>query len=431
MIRSARLNNIQASLAIACLIAATASAASGPSEVWRNWEYFRTIRTTNVPAPQLVEFFIPNDLYAKAQPNLNDLRIVDDQGREVAYVFPNIDSIPEPFQVSSKIIERSHSPGKYSQVVLDMEKNSGGPGASRTHCMATLDIAADNFFAWVEVAVSDDAKDWRLVKDQAPIFRFRTENREGTQTIKYTRTNAEYLRLRVLNSKSTITIGGVTVFDDILPDKQFLPVGFTLHEETLPQRTAWRVDLPAGSIPISQIQFTTPQDEFDRSVQVLTSEDGRQWQSAGGGDIYRFRQGGKVAEMLSVPVHPGLMNHIWRIEVVNGNDAALENIHADLMTTPRRVVFKQEPGRSYMLIYGQPLAREPRYDLELIVSKDAKGSSEAALGESQVNSNYVDPEPWTEKHSALLWIAMGIAAALLGYAAIGALRTSAREKMSE
>ncbi len=418
---------IAAGLAIAC-IGAAAIAATALPDAWKNWQYLRKIQTGTIQQPQLVEFFLPNDVYAGAQPNLNDLRIVDDQGREVAYVFPNIASIPEPFEVGSKIIERSHSPGQFSQVVLDVGQAAGQPGAARRHCMATLDVAGDNFFAWVEVAVSDDAKEWRVVKDEAPIFRFRAENREGTQTVNYPQASAQYLRLRVVESKAAIAINGVSVFDDALPDKQYNPAGFALHEETMPQRSAWRVDLPAGSIPVTQVRFTTSQEEFDRSVQVSTSGDGRQWRAAGSGDIYRFHQANKVSEQLNVQVQADLTSRMWRIEVLNGNDAPLEDIHAELMNTPRRVLFKQQPGRSYMLIYGQPLAHEPRYDLELIVSKEAKGSSEVTLGESQPNSGYVDPQPWTEKHGALLWIALGVAAVLLGYAAIGALRSSAKEK---
>jgi hypothetical protein len=409
---------IAGGLAISFLVVAGAVAATALPDAWQNWQFLREIKTSAVQRPQLVEIALRNDVYEGAQANLNDLRIVDDQGREVAYVFLSAASIPEPFQVGSKIIERSHSPGKYSQVVVDLGKATGEKGAVAKHSMATLDVAGDNFFAWVEVAVSDDAKDWRVVKDQAPIFRFRAEGREGTQTVNYPQTSAQYLRLRVLDTKSPSTINGVSIFDD-------------LRDEAIAQRSAWRVDLPAAGIPITQVRFTTSQEEFDRSVQISTSADGRQWQSTGGGDIYRFRQNGKVSEQLNVQVQPSLMNRIWRIEVVNGNDAPLEGLHAELMTTPRRILFRQQPGRTYTLIYGQPLAKEPQYDLGLIVSRRTTGATQVELGESQTNSGYVDPQPWTEKHSALLWIALGLAAVLLGYAAIGALRSSAREKTSE
>jgi hypothetical protein len=39
--------------------------------------------------------------------------------------------------------------------------------------------------------------------------------------------------------------------------------------------------------------------------------------------------------------------------------------------------------------------------------------------------NYVDPNPFTERHPNLLWAALGLAVILLGYAAVRALRAPA------
>ena len=47
----------------------------------------------------------------------------------------------------------------------------------------------------------------------------------------------------------------------------------------------------------------------------------------------------------------------------------------------------------------------------------------AAFGSEELTSNYFDPRPFTERHPALLGLALGIAVILLGYAALRALRT--------
>jgi hypothetical protein len=43
-------------------------------------------------------------------------------------------------------------------------------------------------------------------------------------------------------------------------------------------------------------------------------------------------------------------------------------------------------------------------------------------GAEELTMNYVDPNPFTERHPNLLWGALGLAVILLGYAAVRALR---------
>jgi len=76
------------------------------------------------------------------------------------------------------------------------------------------------------------------------------------------------------------------------------------------------------------------------------------------------------------------------------------------------------------LIYGNDHASTPQYDFartlriqpnELLLRLD--------LGPEETTANYADPRPFTERHPHLLWIALGLAIVLLGYAALSAMRT--------
>jgi Ser/Thr protein kinase RdoA (MazF antagonist) len=46
-----------------------------------------------------------------------------------------------------------------------------------------------------------------------------------------------------------------------------------------------------------------------------------------------------------------------------------------------------------------------------------------SLGHEEPTSNYADARPFTERHPNLLWIALGMAVILLGYAALRAFST--------
>jgi hypothetical protein len=93
--------------------------------------------------------------------------------------------------------------------------------------------------------------------------------------------------------------------------------------------------------------------------------------------------------------------------------------------TSRNLYFEQKPGRSYRLIYGNARAETPRYDLERLVSVEAKIKPVipiAELGPEELTANYADPRPFTERHPNVLWLALGLAVALLGYAAMRSLK---------
>jgi len=76
-------------------------------------------------------------------------------------------------------------------------------------------------------------------------------------------------------------------------------------------------------------------------------------------------------------------------------------------------------GHSYRLAYGNEKAPPPQYDLERTLHVSA--AEEAfpdTLANEQENNAYQDPRPFSERHPALLWAALALAALALGYTAL-------------
>ncbi len=121
---------------------------------------------------------------------------------------------------------------------------------------------------------------------------------------------------------------------------------------------------------------------------------------------------------------PEIFARFWRIEIVNANDQPLASAHIELRGLPRQLAFPVEPGHSYRLIYGNQKAAPTQYDFGRVFShSEKKVLFMAQLGAEELTANYADPRPFTERHPNLLWIALGVAIVLLGYAALRALRT--------
>jgi hypothetical protein len=107
---------------------------------------------------------------------------------------------------------------------------------------------------------------------------------------------------------------------------------------------------------------------------------------------------------------------IWTIRIENGDDAPLALASVRLEMEQRDLCFEAAGGVRYTLYYGDPALAAPVYDYAALFSRD-EHATQAAAGPEQPNPIYqarLDERPFTEKHPALLWVALVAVIALLG-----------------
>jgi hypothetical protein len=119
----------------------------------------------------------------------------------------------------------------------------------------------------------------------------------------------------------------------------------------------------------------------------------------------------------------------WTIAIHNEDDAPIELQSVSLQMIARNLCFASQPGASYTLYYGDSALTPPHYDYAQLFSLE-KDAAHPTLGPEERNPQYQhrpDTRPFTEKHPALLWIALIAAIFLLG---VIALRSSRQLKQS-
>ncbi len=396
-------------------------AASPLPVAWQHWRYSRAIDLPSTQATQLVSLRLPPEVYAHAAPFLTDLRVIDDTAAEVPYVLHARD-LPLGTAVSYTplVLENSFSPGHYTQVVLDLKKYSA------FHSSVRIDTPKAEFMEWVEVAASDDARVWRIVQDRAPVFRFPREGHSGTNVVDYSPTNARYLRLRILDVHEKFPVTGAQIISTPAekPEREALDIAFTPTTPSAPNQSAWLADLGGENLPLREVRFQVGPGEFVREVTVQSSRDPSQWHWIGSGEIYRFAQGKRECEQLVVHVG-GDSGRYVRVEIANGNDRPLAAVVPKMYIAAQRIVFEQQPGKTYRLLYGQTRAQQPMYDLDRRVTPQQMDAALVAqAGPEEINSDWSDPRPWTETHSFVLWLGVALAVLLIGYTALQSLRRS-------
>jgi hypothetical protein len=411
---------LAAGLVALCLLAASPL----PSR-WNYWRYSRPIELSATDHERLVSIAIPPGVYSHSQSDLADVRAIDNWGEEVPYAhFMRLGS-NNSVSIPTKVLENSFAPGRYTQVILHTEKQVPFHDAVR------IDTTETDFIEWIEIAASDDARTWRIVQPRAPIFRFQKQSRSGTQTVSYSENNAPYLRIRILDGKSQFPVTGATIIYQTSEPPERVPVDIDLMPDPNPpaHSTSWIADTGQRAVLVAEVRFDVPEPaEFIRSVEFSTSSDRQNWSTWTTGEIYRYHQGSSPSsiahEQLTMPLPYGLTTaRYWRLEILNGDDPPLAGVTPHFYTTPRHLVFEQQPGHTYRLIYGQYRASAPQYDLERrLDSAQELAAVAGTVGAESENSDYSDPRPWTERHTMVLWIVVGLVALLLGYSAIRALK---------
>ena len=116
----------------------------------------------------------------------------------------------------------------------------------------------------------------------------------------------------------------------------------------------------------------------------------------------------------------------WTITIENGDDAPLKLESVQLQMIERTLCFEADSSGSYTLFYGDSALEAPRYDYAQLFTAQAN-ATQAEAGPEALNPAYQprpDDRPFTEKHPALLWVALGAVIALLGVIALRSAKRS-------
>ena len=405
---------------LAFCVALTATVMAQLPSAWQNWRYSTAAELDSVTDSQLSRVILPKQVFGHSQQSFADLRLIDDAGGETGYVVHARRGRRSRQWRQTQISDTGFVAGRYTQAVLDT-------GTDREpHNSLELRLREEDYMLRVELAASDDQRVWRVVRSEVPIFRFRAEGLGGSQTISYTTTSSRWLRVRLLDGEKAFTIQSGRVANEVVeePELVALPATFEHNSDSPAKESWWQTDLGVSGVPASRLLALTSQEEFHRPVRLSVSDDGENWRTIHSGALYRFRS--KTGELNSGSlrlIFNETRARYWRLVILNRNDPPLENLKIELRGTPRYVVFRQQPGKNYRLLYGNHRAEAPQYELAKLTSKeDWESAATGALSPEEVNSAYVSPDPWTERHPVVLWLALLAAVAVLGWLALRSLQ---------
>jgi hypothetical protein len=403
------------SLAPALFCALAFAAVSDPEP---NIPYFTRMRDVTIATTGRQNYLVVDgDVWAHARPDLADLRLYD-RTNQVPYELKSELAGTSSQEAEAKILNLAGR-GDHTEFDLDV-----APVTEYNRIHLTLDRR--DFL----VTASAEGRDALVKGAAAPwpspstLFDFSRENLGSNSTITLPTWSFRYIHVRLSPGILPAAVKRATVAH--LEEKTALwtDAGTCRAADQQKRTTAITCDVPPKT-PVDRIEFDIPpaKANFRRAVSIA-DEKGVQF-AAGSISRIRMNRGGTAvdSEDLAVSV---FSNHAgnFTIAVDNGDDPPLTFNAIRPQSLQRRIYFEPQGRANLKLYYGDEKLAAPVYDYAKFFREDA-GASQAQLGTDTQNPAFTgraDDRPWSERHKAVLWLAMLAAVAVLTLLAVRGLR---------
>ncbi len=378
-----------------------------------DWEFYKGIQLSSTTTGH-VRCCLDGEVYDRSRLSLSDLRILDDQHREVPYALFEAKETTTEEPRHARIFNRAVLPKAYSTMTLDL-----GEGAYDNKLV--IKTKSENFKRRVEIAGSPDGKKWFVLKSNGYIFDFSGDQKVQLTSVQYPENNYRYLQVKIWNGlEPPLKLDGVDVFltKTETPQRILLkgrPV--SREEETKLKASLCVFDLGYRNVPCDLIVLETPEENFSRLVEIQGSNDQKNWQRHLQSEFYRFKTSKYDVEKKTFRF-PEARSRYLKVIVYNYDDLPLHLNKVEVQGIPKDVIFQAELNRRYFLYYGNELALAPHYDMDRIKNYlTIETMAEVTLSGESINREFVSTasrRPWTERWPVFFWSVLVFLVVALG-----------------
>jgi Protein of unknown function (DUF3999) len=374
---------------------------------------------------------VDEQIWKNARPDLGDLRLYSGQ-QEVAYALMVERGSRENDNKDVRVLQQSVVGGK-TQFVIDM-----ADVPEYDHIV--LKLTAKDFVAHARVEGQDDlhGKNWALLGESI-LYDLSKESLGGNSVLRLPLSTYKYLRVTIDGPVKPADIVGASsefrqeqkaVWRDVggAPTVAEMPMSAARNDSSRRNGKATVLTFVVPEkVPVDRVtlEIDPAQPNFRRSVQITSEKD----DYVGSGEIDRvhmIRSGQKI-DSDDYDVSFSAVGHkTIKVIIDNGDDPPLKIKSARLQQLEHRLYFDAPASGPLTLYYGDEKLDAPVYDYAklFLLAKDA---APAQLGAEQANAAFMgrpDERPWTERHPAVLWIAIVAAVLILGAIALRSMKTA-------
>ncbi len=382
--------------------------------------YFKYMREVQAGGAAPQHYLVVDEtVWQHARPDLDDLRLYAADGHEVPYALTTERGSSETDQKDVKVLQPG-AVGDKTQLFLDMSELA-------EYDRITLKLRARNFVSKVRVEGQDDlhGAHWSTLANTI-VYDLSDDNLGGNTTLRLPVTRYKYLRITMEGAVKPADVEGATANIKEEEKAVWRNISSEPKREEQNKETIFTFPVPAN-VPIERLEFSidAAQPNFRREVEVQTGKN--EWPTTTGEltRVHMVRHGQKIDFEQSTLDLGGIRPETLKVIIHNGDDPPLKITGIRLQQYERRVYFNF--SESPHLYYGDDKLDGPVYDYAKLFQAEAN-ATQAQLDPEQTNSAYTgrpDDRPWSEKHPAVLWIAIVAAVLVLGVMALRSMKSTA------
>jgi hypothetical protein len=396
-----------------------------PSTPEPSISYFTNVRDLRMSQPGSQNYFVVDEeIWNHARPDLADLRIYDGES-QVQYALNEQRGGTSSQEAAAKVLNLG-SVGGRTEFDLDMfDVNTGQIDEyDRIH----LNLDAQDFVVTASIAGRSElgAKSATQLP-AATLYDFTREELGSNPVLKLPTSNFRYLHVKLSAGILPAQVKGAWVYNLQERKAVWTIVGSCSPPSQIARTTVVTCNVTA-QVPVDRVRFQIDpkQVNFRRAVAVSNASDHRLGAS---GDITRVRMNRAgttvVSEEMDVPIGGG--SGPLKITMDNGDNPPLAISGVQLLSVERRVYFDPQGKSLLKLYYGDAKLLSPVYDYARFFKADP-AAAKAGLGDGTHNPAYTgrpDDRPWSERHKAVMWLAMILAVVVLAGLAVRGLKAKA------
>ena len=382
-------------------------------------QHFTTMRGVRVQDASRQNYIVLDpEVWQKARPDLADVRLYDGD-RQVAYVQTQTRGSASTEEHEVKILNLARI-GDHAEFDLDMQEIP-------EYDHIRLKLQAKNFVTSAFIEGREQLKGGKRAPWPTPstLYDFSTEKLGSNFTISLPAWNYRYVHVKLGREVEPKQVLGALVANLQERKAAFIPAGACKPTSSPDARQSRIVCDLYANMPVDRVVFSVSQNNTNFRRTVVIEDENKIQRATGEISRIHARRSGQTVASEDVIVRASICTcKQFTVIVENGDDPSLDIQSVQPQTFQRRLYFEPAGRSSLKLYYGDAKLGPPTYDYAKLFSEEPN-ALEASLEGPVANPIYTprpDDRPWSDRHKAVLWIAMVLAVAVLAWLAIRGLR---------
>lgn len=358
---------------------------------WKDWSFYSPIQLEGTSKYKAV--FLSEEVYEHANPNLEDLRIIDSEGSAIPYYIQNGQTDTENNRIAHGSILTSKIQ-KNNDTLFDFKINPIRENQDIIGNTLVFSLPEQNFLKHLVIFGSYDGNHWEEVGRD---YIYRTDRIQKSEVSLEENYKYGYYRIKMIDNAEKISLSNLElIYSETLLEWQDYQKSIKLPYEIKNEgkETIIQLENPQ-QLKIKEISLDVS-GNFQRSYLLFGSEQ-RRIEAEGPQELYNlsFKDVEISSTSISLAQHP-ISDQQITINIANLDNPPLDIQNVNVVYDIDKIVFENNGIAPYRLYYGNPQAQVPQYDLKQFqdyIEKEKqdilKLDSAVALNEDTANTNHL------------------------------------------